>query len=217
MWPLIPDFKQPLLKVFASYGLATSLPDLPVWEVTIHQQKRNAWFIEIWNPYTPQTFVDIYSMSFYYITINFQIPTLLISMPDICCCLFCSRGNLDSVIWLYSLLCSLRLCSLVKRALWGTTKKLNLDFQNSLVQTNYLLPHPYSPSLLTVMCYPAPISSGLCLSLSRNINVKKITLTARISFSAGPSSFHPVASTAPGHAILPPPSSWPYGGPILAQ
>lgn len=109
---------------------------------------------EIWNPYTPQTFEDIYSMSFNYITINFQIPTLLISMPDICCCLFCSQGNLDSVTWLSHPLCSLRLCSLLRRALWA--KKLNLDFQKSLVQTNYHLPHPYSPSLLPVMCYPAP-------------------------------------------------------------
>lgn len=38
----------------------------------------------------------------------------------------------------------------------GTTKKLNLDFQNSLAQTNYHLPHPYFPSLPPVMCYPAP-------------------------------------------------------------
>lgn len=38
----------------------------------------------------------------------------------------------------------------------GTTKKLNLDFQNSLGQTNYHLPHPSSPSLPPVMCYPAP-------------------------------------------------------------
>lgn len=145
---------------------------------------------EIWNPFTPQTFEDIYSMSFYYITINFQIPTLLISMPDICCCLFCSQGNLDSVTWLSRPLCSLRLCSLLRRALWA--KKLNLDFQKSLVQTNYHLPHPYSPSLPPVMCYPAPITSGLCLSLSWNINVKKIILTVRISFFADPFILWPV-------------------------
>lgn len=216
MWPLIPDFKQPLLKVFASYGSATSLPDLPVWEVTIHQQKRNAaWFIEIRNPYTPQTFVNIYSMSFYYISIHFQIPTLLISMPEYLLLLVSGQPEFCHLT-LQSPLQPETVLSAEKSSL-GTTKKLNLDFQNSLVQTNYHLPHPYSPSLPPVMCYPAPISSGLCLSLSRTINVKKIILTARISFSASLSSFHPVASTAPGHAILPPPSSWPYGGPILAQ
>jgi len=41
VWPFIPDFKHPLLKVFAFYVLATLLPDLPAWEVPIHQQRRN--------------------------------------------------------------------------------------------------------------------------------------------------------------------------------